>query len=167
MAESLLITRNDLVKFTSLNANVDTDKFIQYVKIAQDLHVQNYTGSDLLNKIKTDISNDALTGDYLSLVTDYIKPMLIHWAMVEYLPFAAYTIANKGVFKHSSENASNADKEEVDFLIEKERNIAQFYTERFVEYMSFNASAKFPEYYTNNNEDMYPDKDANFEGWVL
>lgn len=167
MAESLLITRNDLVKFTSLNANVDTDKFVQYVKIAQDLHIQNYTGSDLLNKIKTDIGNDALTGDYLSLVTDYLKPMLIHWAMVEYLPFAAYTIANKGIFKHSSENASNADKDEVDFLIEKERNIAQFYTERFVEYMSFNASAKFPEYYSNNNEDMYPDKDANFEGWVL
>lgn len=167
MAESLLITRNDLVKFTSLNANVDTDKFIQYIKIAQDLHIQNYTGSDLLNKIKTDISNDTLTGDYLSLVTDYLKPMIIHWAMVEYLPFAAYTIANKGIFKHSSENASNADKDEIDFLIEKERNIAQFYTERFVEYMSFNASAKFPEYYTNNNEDMYPDKDANFEGWVL
>lgn len=167
MAESLLITRNDLVKFTSLNANVDTDKFVQYVKIAQDLHIQNYTGSDLLNKIKTDIGNDTLTGDYLSLVTDYLKPMLIHWAMVEYLPFAAYTIANKGVFKHSSENATNADKDEIDFIIEKERNIAQFYTERFVEYMSFNASAKFPEYYSNNNEDMYPDKDANFEGWVL
>jgi hypothetical protein len=167
MAESLLITRNDLVKFTSLNANVDTDKFVQYVKIAQDLHIQNYTGSDLLNKIKTDIGNDALTGDYLSLVTDYLKPMLIHWAMVEYLPFAAYTIANKGIFKHSSENATNADKDEIDFIIEKERNIAQFYTERFVEYMSFNASAKFPEYYSNNNEDMYPDKDANFEGWVL
>jgi hypothetical protein len=26
---------------------------------------------------------------------------------------------------------------------------------------------KFPEYYTNNNEDIYPDKDANFGGWVL
>ena len=33
--------------------------------------------------------------------------------------------------------------------------------------MSFNASSKFPEYYTNNNDDVYPDKDANFAGWVL
>ena len=31
--------------------------------------------------------------------------------------------------------------------------------------MSFNASSKFPEYYTNNNEDIYPDKDALFNGW--
>jgi hypothetical protein len=150
-----------------MNGNVDTDKFIQYVKIAQDIHIQNYIGTELLLSIQNKITNSTLTGDYLSLVTTYIKPMLIHWAMVEYLPFAAYTVANKGVFKHSSENAENVSKEEVDFLIEKERDTAQYYTDRFISYMSFNASSKFPEYYTNNNEDVYPDKDANFEGWVL
>ena len=167
MAEALLITRKDVVKFTAMNGNVDTDKFIQYIKIAQDVHIQNYVGTELLKAIQTKITNSALTGDYLSLVTDYIKPMLIHWAMVEYLPFAAYTIANKGVYKHSSENSENVSKEEVDFLMEKERDIAQYYTDRFISYMSFNASSKFPEYYTNNNEDIYPDKDASFEGWVL
>jgi hypothetical protein len=167
MAEALLITRKDVVKFTAMNGNVDTDKFIQYVKIAQDVHIQNYVGTELLKAIQTKITSSTLTGDYLSLVTDYIKPMLIHWAMVEYLPFAAYTIANKGVYKHSSENSENVSKEEVDFLMEKERDIAQYYTDRFISYMSFNASSKFPEYYTNNNEDVYPDKDASFEGWVL
>ena len=34
MAEALLVTRQDIVKFTSLNGNVDTDNFIQYIKIA-------------------------------------------------------------------------------------------------------------------------------------
>lgn len=167
MAQALFINRKDLVKFTAMNGNVDTDSFIQYVKIAQDIHVQNYIGTDLYNKIQADIIASSLTGDYLSLVTDYIKPMLIHWAMVEYLPFAAYTVSNKGVYKHSSENSENVSKDEVDFLIEKERNTAQYYTERFISYMTFNASLKFPEYYTNSNEDVYPDKDANFEGWVL
>ena len=167
MAEGLFITRKDLVKFTSVNGNVDSDKFLQYIKIAQDIHVRNYLGTDLFNKIQNDIEAGTLTGDYLTLVSDFVKPLLIHWAMVEYLPFAAYTIANKGVFKHSSENASNVEKDEVDFLIEKERNIAQYYTERFIDYMSFNASSKFPEYYTNSNDDVYPDKNANFEGWVL
>ena len=167
MAQALFINRKDLVKFTAMNGNVDTDSFIQYVKIAQDIHVQNYIGTDLYNKIQTDIIDSSLEGDYLTLVTDYIKPMLIHWAMVEYLPFAAYTVSNKGVYKHSSENSENVSKDEVDFLIEKERNTAQYYTERFISYMTFNASLKFPEYYTNSNEDVYPDKDANFEGWVL
>ncbi len=167
MAEGLFITRKDLVKFTSVNGNVDSDKFLQYIKIAQDIHIKNYLGTDLFNKLQDDIEASTLTGDYLTLVTDYVKPMLVHWAMVEYLPFAAYSIANKGIFKHSSENASNVEKDEIDFLIEKERNIAQYYTDRFIDYMSFNASGTFPEYYTNSNDDIYPDKNANFEGWVL
>lgn len=166
MAEALLITRDDLVRFTSVNGNVDTDKFIQYIKIAQDIHIQNYLGTELLNKIKADIIASTLTGDYQSLVETYVKPMLIHWAMVEYLPFAAYTIANKGVYKHSSENAENVEKDEVDFLLEKERKIAQHYTQRFIDYMSFNQQL-FPEYNDNSNGDMYPDTNNNFIGWVL
>jgi hypothetical protein len=167
MAEGLMITRADLVKFTSVNGNLDDDKFLQYIKIAQDIHIQNYLGTDLFDKIKSDIQGGTLTGDYLTLVTSYVKPMLIHWAMVEYLPFAAYTIANKGVFKHTSENATNVEKDEVDFLIEKERNLAQYYTDRFIDYMSINASSKFPEYYTNDSQDVSPDRQADFGGWVL
>ena len=166
MAQALFITRNDLVKYTAVNGNVDTDKFIQFIKVAQDIHIQNYLGSDLFNKISQDIINDTLTGNYLTLVETYVKPMVIHWAMVEYLPFASYSIANKGLFKHSAENASNVDKNEVDFLIEKSRNLAQYYTDRFISYMN-NNQALFPEYYTNSNSDVYPDKNASFEGWVL
>lgn len=166
MAEALLISRQDVVKFTAMNGNVDTDNFIQYVKIAQDIHIQNYLGTDLLQKIQTDIINSTLSGDYLTLVTNYIKPMLIHFAMVEYLPFAAYTIANKGVYKHNSENSTNVEKNEIDFLIEKERQIAQHYTERFIDYMCFNTD-KFPEYNSNSNGDMYPDTNNNYTGWYL
>ena len=166
MAEAILITRKDVVKFTAMNGNVDTDKFIQYIKIAQDVHVQNYLGTDLLESIQAKIIAGTLTGDYLSLVNVHIKPMLIHWAMVEYLPFAAYTIANKGVFKHSSENAENVSKEEVDYLVEKERDLAQYYTDRFISYMSFN-NTLFPEYRSNSNGDINPSYDSNFSGWVL
>ena len=166
MAEALLITRNDVVKFTAMNGNVDTDNFIQYVKIAQDIHIQNYLGTDLLEKIKQDIVDEDLTGNYLALVVNYVKPMLIHWAMVEYLPFAAYTIANKGVYKHNSENATNVEKVEIDFLIEKERSIAQHYTERFIDYIAFNNDL-FPEYNSNSNGDMYPDTNNNYSPWCL
>ena len=167
MATVLFITRADIVKRTSLGGNVDQDKYIQYVLIAQEVHLQNYLGTDLYEKIQTDIESGSLAGDYLTLVNDWIKPCLLHWAMVEYLPFAAYTIGNKGIFKHSSETGQNIEKEEVDFLIEKERDIAQYYTDRLLNHLSFEASSKYPEYYTNNNEDVHPDRDANFSGWVL
>ena len=92
--------------------------------------------------------------------------MLIHFAMVDYLPFAAYTLKNGGLFKHTSENSEGVSKEEVDYLIEKHRDIAEYYSRRFIDYMSFNQSL-FPEYTSNTNDDIHPDKDALFNGWVL
>lgn len=166
MAEALLITRQDVVKYTSLNANTDVDKYIQFVKIAQDTDLQNFTGTQLLNKIKADIIANTLTGNYLTLTTVYLKPMLIHLAMKYYLPFAAYTISNKGIYKHNSENSINVDKNEVDYLVEKETQIAQHYTERFINYINNNNSL-FPEYNTNANGDMNPDTQNNYTGWFI
>jgi hypothetical protein len=126
MAQALFVTRDDIVKFTALNGNIDTDKFVQFVKIAQDTHIQTYLGTQLFNKLNDDIVNDDLSEPYTTLLT----------------------------------------KNEVDFLIEKARDIAQHYTNRFIDYMSFN-QVSFPEYNANSNGDMYPDKDAYFTGWVL
>lgn len=166
MAEALLVTRQDIVKFTALNGNVDTDKFIQFVKIAQDTDLQNYTGTNLLEKIKADILTSTLSGNYLTLTTTYLKPMLIHLSMKYYLPFAAYTISNKGVFKHSSENSTNVEKNEVDYLITKQTAIAQHYVERFIEYITNNSSL-FPEYNSNSSGDMFPDSNNNYTSWYI
>jgi hypothetical protein len=164
--QALFISRDDIIKFTVLNGNIDTDKFIQFIKIAQDIHIQNYLGTRLFNRLNDDIVNDDLTQPYSDLLSTYIKPMLIHWAMVEFLPYAAYTVANKGVFKHNSENSSNVEKNEIDFLIAKERDVAQSYTNRFIDFMCFN-QVNFPEYNANSNADVFPDKDANFTGWII
>jgi hypothetical protein len=166
MATALWIKREDLVRQTALGGNVDQDKFLQFIKIAQEIHIQNYTGTKLYDKISDDIIAGTLANPYLALVNDYLQPMLIHFAMVEYLPFAAYTIANGGVYKHTSENSTSVDKNEVDFLVEKERNIAQYYTDRFINYMSYNQQT-FPEYNLNSNADVYPDTTADFASWVL
>ncbi len=166
MAQALFVTREDIARYTAMNGNIDTDLFIQFVKIAQDTHIQNYLGTDLFNKIDSDIVASTLTGAYATLVSDYVKWMVIHWAMVEYLPFASYTIANRGVYKHVSETGETVSKEEVDFLIEKQRKIAEHYTQRFIDYMTYNQSS-FSEYTSNSDADMYPDKDTNFSGWVL
>lgn len=166
MATALFISRKDLVKNSILDGNVDTDKFIQFIKISQEIHIQNYLGTKLYNRIANDIINDTLSGNYLTLVTDYIQPMLIHYAMVDYLPFAAYQIKNGGVFKHNSENAETVNKDEVDFLVQKQRDFAEYYTRRFVDYICFENN-KFPEYTDNRESDVYPDKDVNSSNWVL
>ena len=166
MATALFISRTDLVKNSILDGNVDTDKFIQFIKIAQQIDVRNYLGSELYNRISNDITNSTLSGNYLTLVNDYIQPMLIHFAMVQYLPFAAYQIKNGGIYKHQSENSESVSKDEVDYLVQKERDFAEYYTKRFIDYMAFNQTL-FPEYTSNSNDDIYPDTNDLFNGWVL
>lgn len=170
MAYALLISTEDVKKFSILNGNLDVDDFIQYIKIAQDITIQNYLGTQLYDKFQTLIIsgdiNESEFAAYKALLTNYIKPMLIHWSMVQYLPFAAYTIANKGIFKHTAEASESVSKTEVDYLVEKERDIAQHYTQRFLDYICFN-NATFPEYNDNSNGDMYPDTNNFFGGWHL
>jgi hypothetical protein len=167
MATALFISREDLVRNTIINGTVDSDKFLPFIKLAQIQHIQNYLGSKLYEKISQDILNGSLTGDYQTLVNEYVQPALIHFAMVDFLPFSAFEIKNGGIFKHSSETATQPSKDEVDYLVQKHRNFAEFYTRRMIDYLTFNAPSKYPEYYTNQNEDMYPDKSASFVGWVL
>jgi len=166
MAKALWIKRDDLVRNTLISGNLDTDRFVQFISIAQDIHIQNYTGTKLYDKISADIIANTLANPYLALVNDYLQPMLIQWALCEYLPFAAYTVGNGGVFKHNSENSTTAEKIEVDYLVGKARDLAKYYTDRFITYMSYN-QASFPEYNANNNADVYADTDSNFSSWVL
>lgn len=166
MATALFIKREDLVRNTFLSGNVDTDKFIQFIKIAQEVHVQQYLGTKLYEKIANEIIAGTLAGDYQTLVDTYVQPMLIHWAMTEYLPFAAFTASNGGIYKRQVENGETASREDLAFLIEKERNLAEYYTRRFIDFMSFNQTT-YPEYNTNNNDDIYPLKDSTFSGWML
>lgn len=163
----IFVNPEDVKRSSFINGNLDVDKLMPFISIAQQMHVQNFLGSNLYNKISNDIRNNTLTGDYLNLVNDFIQPMCIAFAMVDYIPFSSFSIKNGGIFKHTSENAEIPDKADIDFLTQRYRTFADFYTRRFIDYMSFNASTKFPEYYNNVNDDMYPDKSANFVSFVL
>ena len=166
MATALFISRTDLVRNSIIDGSVDYDKIVQFLKLSQEIDIQNLLGTDLYNRISTDIENSTLSGDYLTLVSDYIQPTLIWFAQVNYIPFAAYTIAKGGVYKHSSETGENVNKNEVDYLVGKAREYANYYSTRLVDYLCFNQS-KFPEYTSNSDNDISPDTDTVFNGWVL
>ena len=171
MAKALFITTEDIKRYSVLSGNVDPDKFIYMVEISQDTEVQNYLGTKLLEKLQDLILAGTIglpaNAAYKTLLETYVKPMTIYWALVCYMPFAAYTVANGGVYKHTSESSETVSKDEVDYLVEKYRDIAQFYTNNFIDFMVYN-QATYPEYNSNTNDDIYPDTaNADFGGWVL
>lgn len=170
MATALFVTTKDIKRYSVLSGNVDPDKFIYMVEIAMDTQIQNYTGTKLYEKIQNLIVagtiNDVANADYKTLLETYLKPMTIYWALTTYMPFAAYTVANGGVYKHTSESAVTVEKNEVDYLQEKYRDIAQYYTNNFINFMVYNQST-YPEYNQNTEDDTYPSSNADFGGWVL
>jgi len=168
MATVLFINRTDLIRNSIIDGNVDSDKYIQFIKLAQEIHIQNYLGTKMYDALTTampDIDNPA-NARWKTLLDDYVVPMLIWCAQVDYIPFASYQIRNGGMFKHRSENAETVSKEEVDYLVEKARTNAEWYSRRFIDFMSFNQTT-YPEYTSNTNDDIYPSYDATFNGWVL
>tara|TARA_R100000935_G_scaffold9445_1_gene19263 strand:- start:286 stop:795 length:510 start_codon:yes stop_codon:yes gene_type:complete len=169
MATVLFIDRTDLVRNSIIDGNVDTDKFMQFVRLAQEIHIQNYLGTKMyegLSAALLDGIDKAANARWKLLLDDYVVPMQIWFSQVDYIPFASYQIRNGGMFKHRSENADTVSKEEVDYLVEKARTNAEWYSRRFIDYMSFNQTL-FPEYTSNSNDDIYPSYNATFNGWVL
>ena len=152
---------------TILDGNVDTDKFINYIKIAQEIHIQNYLGTKLYERLQNGIINNDLNANEITLLNNYVQDALIHYASAEYLPFAAYTVGNGGVFKSAPENSVNVDKSEVDSLVQSERSYAQYYTDRLIKYLC-NNNTLFPEYTQNEDEDIKPDTMLRLTGgWYL
>lgn len=175
MEEKLFITQEDIKRNTIVSGSVDPDKFIQFAIIAQQIHVQNYLGTRLYNRLQEYIDvNGNKNGNFTGQNTDpekilldkHVKTMTIYWAMVEYIGVGAFEISNKGVLRHTSETAELASKEDLDYLTKKYRDLAQYYTDRFIEFMCFNQQT-YPEYNENSNDDRYPSRESYFGGWQI
>ena len=71
-SEILFINKEYLTKYTQLNEAVDTNLIRPAVYLAQDKYIQLWLGTDLFNKLKTEIQNNTLSGDYETLLNNYI-----------------------------------------------------------------------------------------------
>lgn len=171
MRKALFITVKDLKEKSIISGSTDGDKLIHFIEVAQDMHIQNYLGGRLYDKLQALILSGDIdlvaNADYKSLRDDYIKPMLIWFTQSEYLPFAMFKIDNGGVSKHRGEDEDFVNFDDIDRMTSKINDRAEFYTRRFVDYMCYNSS-KFVEYTQNQNGDMYPDKSPDgFSSFVL
>jgi|TARA_Y100000033_G_scaffold8910_1_gene8051 hypothetical protein len=164
--KALFITLQELKRKSIIDGNVDTDKLIQFVEVAQDTIIQNYLGTKLYNTLQTQVINSTLTTVNTTLLNTYIKPMLIWYTQATYLPYAAYQISNGGVFKHNSENSTSVSESEITKLTRHATETADFYAKRFMDYMDDN-SELYPDYTASQDGGMYPFRDVNFTGWVL
>ena len=103
MATVLFISQDRLKTSTALNYNIDTEYLLPFVKISQDKHLQAILGTKLYEKLEAEIQAGTLAGAYKTLVDDYIQDALVHYAIVEALPFISYKIANGSITQKNSD----------------------------------------------------------------
>ena len=99
--KALFISIADLKAKSIIDGNTDADKLIHQIEVAQDMHIQNYLGGKLYDRLQDLILSGDIdlpaNSDYKALRDVYIKPMLIWFTQLEYLPFAMFKIDNGGI----------------------------------------------------------------------
>jgi len=97
MADVLFCTKDDIVrKSQNLDGNIDADLIIPSLHITQTQNLRGVIGTDLYNKLTSEITGGTLANPYLSLLNNYIKPILIHLTLAEFFKGASIKVTNKG-----------------------------------------------------------------------
>ena len=73
--KALFITVKDLKAKSIISGNTDADKLIHFIEVAQDIHIQNYLGGKLYDKMQELIIDDEMdlpaNSDYKALRDTY------------------------------------------------------------------------------------------------
>jgi hypothetical protein len=164
MAFGLFISRNDIIKTTPLQGAIDADKLLPFIKTAQTKYLENLLGTVLYNKLQDDIeAQTSFTGYYLTLMEDYVKPTVIWYSCVEYIPFSGTSFKSEGAVKHKSEQSEAVGKTEIDYLTQKAQDNAEWYATRLQDYLIANSS-NIPEFLetTGDTTMIYPDQSNQY-----
>jgi hypothetical protein len=170
MAYALFINRNDIIKNTPLQGAIDADALLPFVRTAQDKYLKNLLGTVLFDYLQAQIianNVDNLSPYYQDLLDDYIKNSLMWYATVEYIPFSSVQFKSNGAVKQQSEQGIAPSKGEIDYLLNKALNNADYYALRLQNYL-IAYSQYIPQYLQSvgNQTQIYPDQSNQYFGGI-
>lgn len=161
MPYALFITRNDIIKNTPLQGSIDADRLLPFVKTAQEKYMLNLLGTVLYGylqeKIETGTFN-TLSVYYQDLMNEHIKPTLIWYSVGEYLPFSGVQFKSEGAVRHESDQSKAVAKSDIDYLLQKATDNAEWYATRLQNYLVA-YSNEIPQFLESvgNVTNIYPD----------
>ena len=163
MAELLFIQPEEITKTTVLGGNVDVDKYMFCIINTQVSVIEPLLGTELYDKIIADVTGATITGLYLTLYNEFVKPITKNEALAEYIEIASYSVSNAGVYKNTPENAEIVDKDEAQYLSSKYHALAQMYVQRFNKWICKNTITEYKLY----QDEVNAQKIKTTSGWYL
>ncbi len=161
-AEVLFVNPDYIKRITNINGSIEDAYLVPSIILAQDKYIQLYLGTDLLEKLKSDISGSSLSGDYATLMDSYVRKATLWWTMVELIPSLYVKMDNGSLVLRVSEDTQASSPDDLHREVERARQNAQFYTTRLVEYLCANRTL-FPGDTSNSGADRFPDSAVYFQ----
>ena len=163
----LLISQSKLKAFTDINENLDVELLLPNIQIAQD-YLQSIIGTKLYKHLLESVENSTLTTDEVTLLEEYIQPVLLHRSYYEAIPSMWVKIMNKAIIQGDTEQGRSVDAGSMKYLRNIQENRYQFYQQRLLDYLN-SYSELYPEYNTWTSKDgMKPSKQSvYFSGIVI
>jgi hypothetical protein len=170
MATALFITRNDIIKNSPLQGAIDADALLPFMNTAQVKYIKNLIGTVLYDYLQAQIiagTVGSLPIAYQDLLDDHIKPTLIWYTCVEYIPFSSIQFKSNGAVKQASEQGTAPSKLEIDYLKQQAQTNADYYALRLQNYL-ISYSNSIPQYLQSvgNQTQIYPDQTNQYFGGI-
>jgi len=144
----LFIKETDIAELTGFSGNIDADSIKPAINVAQTTHLKRILGQSLYDKISTEIENNTLSGDYLTIYNDYIVYMTAFFSASIYLSLNTSKTTNAGTYKLNPDNATSSSNNEVVILGNNYKAIAASYEDNFREFMK---TISIPEWTSTEN----------------
>lgn len=164
MSKNILLVSEEMIKDrTQIHGNIDPKLINPHIKVAQDLFIERLLGTALFNKLINDIdTTGTTTGDYKTLLDNYIVDALI-WYVVADLPITlSYQFWSKGVVRKQGLETEMPSATELIEIANYYKNRAEHYANRLRLYLRQNAPTKFPEYLNPGSgiDSVHPDRNS-------
>jgi hypothetical protein len=168
MAYANFISPEYIFKHSPVDDNIDPDLVAPFIRMAQDLFLQEILGNTLYQKLINDVINNTLSGYYKTLMDDYIQPALVNWVVYETIPFINYKFTNKAISeKNTSGNTGGSNPTSltvIKYLRDIVRDRAEYYNQRIRDYI-LNNIGNLPEYSTFTDIGIRP-KQTSYTGGI-
>lgn len=150
MTTVFLISEAKFREFTDVDNNLDTTLIKNAIREAQDIELQRVLGTNLYQKLLSDVQSSSLTGNYKTLVDDYVQDFLIYATYYYSLDSIYLRSRNNGLLiPNGGENSDSADRSLYNVKRQNVKNKMEYYSQRLRNYLIEN-DGTFPELNSNN-----------------
>ena len=138
MKQVLFLTPEEAIERTSMDDNIDRNKIINTIVIAQDLVLEPLLGSVMFDEMKKQVIDDNLTDAYKTLIDYHCRKVLTSAILSKINLFLIYRYNNTGVVKNNVDKQELLTKEEIASMRGEVDEFTSVYGQRLTAFLEAN-----------------------------